>query len=232
MEEDLPNERERSAVEIYSKSLGTWIPGSVTAIVNDRDVVVHYSVAGARAGAQGVRTKRVDAFDGELMRSILTGAAFSWRPGGLYGPGRADEFLEDRGPYVDGTTTDIHAPAAAAGRPPLDLRQPADSRGCTTYPKEGDTVEVYSKSLQTWVPATVTAVVDARDVVVHYSVTGAREGASGFRTKRIDIFEADLIRDITTGMCFEPAPASKPSAAEKFEEEDGFDALAARASGI
>ena len=50
MEEDLPNERERSAVEIYSKSLGTWIPGSVTAIVTDRDVVVHYSVAGARAG--------------------------------------------------------------------------------------------------------------------------------------------------------------------------------------
>jgi hypothetical protein len=61
--------------------------------------------------------------------------------------------------------------------------------GVTTYPKVGETVEVYSKSLNTWIPATVTAVVDARDVVVHYSVNGVRAGAAGFRSKRVDIFD-------------------------------------------
>ena len=84
-----PLPRANDTVETYSKSYSTWIPATVTAVVVDRDVVVHYSVTGVRPGASGFRTKRVDVFDKTLMRSIKTGKPYSWRPGGLRNdPGR------------------------------------------------------------------------------------------------------------------------------------------------
>jgi hypothetical protein len=51
----------------------------VTACVDERDVVVTYSVAGVRPGATGIRTKRVDIFDATLMRSIKTVRALPGR---------------------------------------------------------------------------------------------------------------------------------------------------------
>jgi hypothetical protein len=219
-------------VEIYSASLQTWVPATVTSIVDERDVVVHYSVAGARAGAVGVRTKRVDVFDTALMRSIQTGKAFEWRAGGLLGPERAADFPHDRGPYAEGGTPAAAAGAALGGDGGVTtLSGAAAAKGSTNYPKEGDTVETYSVSLQTWIPATVTAVVDERDVVVHYSVAGARDGASGFRTKKVDIFDPALVRDVTTGQCFARAPTA--AAAEPTDAEmDEFDMLAQRTGAV
>jgi hypothetical protein len=234
--EDLP--QVNGAVEVFSKSFSTWIPATITAVVDERDVVVQYSVAGARDGAAGMRTKRIDVFDGELIRSIMTGKAFGWRGGGLHGPGRAAEFTVDRGPYAIGaaskTAQEEPEPAVevAAEAPRPSTWDAGGKRGSTQYPRERDTVEVYSKSLGTWIPATVTAVVDTRDVVVHYSVAGAREGATGFRQKKVDIFEGDLIRDITTGLHFEPpnVPAPEPAPAPDADVSSGFDDLAATAT--
>ena len=202
-----------SKVEVYSASLATWIPATVTAVVDERDVVVQYAVAGAREGASGVRTKRVDVFDPALMRSIDTGRPFEWRTGGLVGT-------------AGGAAA---APAGRAPEPalaPAPASAPAPGSGDTRYPREGDTVEVYSKSLETWIPATVTAVVDDQDVVVHYAVAGAREGASGFRTKRVAVFDHTLMRSIQTGLHFEPPPITSSGDADA---DAGFDALAANA---
>lgn len=85
---------------------------------------------------------------------------------------------------------------------------------------------MYSKSLSTWIPATVTAVVDAQDVVVHYAVAGAREGVSGFRTKRVAVFDHTLMRSIQTGLHFEPPPSTSSG---DTDADAGFDALAADA---
>lgn len=218
--ENLPTDGGK--VEVYSTSLATWIPATVTAVVDERDVVVQYAVDGAREGASGVRTKRVDVYDPALMRSIDTGRPFEWRAGGLLCP-------------AGGATR--AAPAAAATRPPEPESAPAHQSqapapkpgtGDTRYPQEGDTVEVYSTSLQTWIPATVTAVVDDQDIVVHYAVTGAREGASGFRTKRVAVFDPTLLRSIQTGLHFEPPPSSTSGDADA-DADAGFDALAADA---
>jgi hypothetical protein len=88
-------------------------------------------------------------------------------------------------------------------------------------------VEVYSKSLETWIPATVTAVVDDQDIVVHYAVAGAREGASGFRTKRVAVYDHTLLRSIQTGLHFEPPPNA--NSGDDADADKGFDALAADA---
>ena len=52
----------------------------------------------------------------------------------------------------------------------------------------------------------------------------AREGASGFRTKRVDVFDAALVRSLQTGQHFEKREPS-PS-----DVDVGFDALASEAT--
>eukprot|EP01043_Picozoa_sp_COSAG02_P065933 COSAG02_NODE_10103_length_2023_cov_1.104470_2_plen_240_part_00 len=210
-------------VEVYSASLATWIPATVTAVVDERDVVVQYAVDGAREGASGVRTKRVDVFDPALMRSIDTGRPFEWRAGGLLGPAGG---AADAASMTAAARAPEPAPAPARNSPaPAPALAPGS--GDMRYPQEGDTVEVYSKSLETWIPATVTAVVDDQDIVVHYAVAGAREGASGFRTKRVAVFDHTLLRSIQTGLHFEPPPNA--TAGDDADADAGFDALAADA---
>jgi hypothetical protein len=207
-----------SKVEVYSASLATWIPATVTAIVDERDVVVQYAVGGARQGASGVRTKRVDVFDPDLMRSIQTGRPFAWQVGGLLGPDGGSARAPVVGPAAASVAPSHTEPDLASA--PATPSGPGETR----FPQEGGTVEVYSNSLQTWIPATVTGVVDDQDIVVHYAVTGAREGASGFRTKRVDVFDAALVRSLQTGQHFEKREPS-PS-----DVDVGFDALASEAT--
>ena len=140
-----PLPQTNDTVETYSKSYGTWIPATVTAVVDERDVIVHYSVTGVRPGAQGFRTKRVDVFDSDLMRSIRTGKPYVWRPGGLRNdPGRIAVEAMGMGPPQD---ENPRGPYSGGPPPMTDPSQLGDPRikrmpigtGVTNYPKEGET---------------------------------------------------------------------------------------------
>ena len=68
------------------------------------------------------------------------------------------------------------------------------------------------------------------ELLAVHQVTGAREGAEGFRTKRVDVYDHTLARSVQTGLHFErPAAAAKP-ADDAEDADDGFDALASEST--